>query len=645
MRDIYIDPHYGGPKLRPRKTPPRKTPPRKSPPNNLFHTPPQRHTKHTQETNELPETPISLLTGSPLNEQERQLEYKMTAKKEFSAYKFPIYLFVRKDGVRRAIVDVLPTSNGGKYLGESHVWFDKKDNHHIAFGMKNGDGAGLLKWTRTIHPSNAHIMFYTCTGDDVVVYDPNGRASVLMKHAEVRINIRVEADLVTDDTITIAKKRFEQNDKNLKEMKSMIQKLEDEITIPNWITNIDIDQDAASDTPVKSKRKLFNPVKALTEGESNDERKARQQIEELSKELTRLQRVRTDSNNALDALQKQKITQFPELSKRIQRTMSSFVSCIRDDVYTDVTIPNDDGEPTAATKFMELKIVGNELKFNKDGVIVPIVLQCVQTKISLDIYKGYSDSWVHLCIQHLTKHINEDKMQEFISKYDDVDTGTKHTIDSIEICAPLREDSETVRACNIMFNGKNVTFAGNANFNMKIHGGNNAIDRFAKKWFGFSDSVDKVGICASLALVFLLDWMQHGHVKTFDMVQETDVLFLSKEDGEIRVLLYVIHRLMTFLSTLGSDDQRKVKESMLGNISNLPDEFKSQIKEWTFDKTAFEVTATLDEFRLRNSGGDGNVESTGSVNRRESIGFVAGYKSYDLDFSTCKSVTQLETPV
>lgn len=466
--------------------------------------------------------------------------------------------------------------------------------------------------------TSGHVVFFTVDGDQVTIYDPNGRSAVFFP--EIRTRVSMTFDLTKHskgEKLSAELKAIgaanQELDKSLLDAQDKLTRLRSK---PLETTKVKPPQ-TPPPPPTEGKRKLHSAftlsddleVIALNPEEARSLAVEHKAVKKRNADIER-------QRGAVLSIQKQQLNLVADRTIELDNLKQGICDSIRSNV----------SKHFADMAYVSYGIVDGEsamsVEYNPDATFtVTFTVRCIPSDDSVDLYEGYSDSWVDAHIHSIDNVL--------LKTFDGVTSVTTDT----RVRQRDAQHSKTVAATEYFCEDFSTVFATVPNMNFSIGTKRERkISKFLRDWMGGEMITDVNGICATLVMLFLKNYVDTGDVKTAEILNSTKTMFFRKEDGEILLLLYLLGQM--------SGPMIAMKEKLLPALQNKFDE--KMIKAFNELNPGDTVTVTIvrsDEITKDQSrhpykltGGDipdttiyalGNLGDTGNVERiRQSLGFI-----------------------
>lgn len=300
-----------------------------------------------------------------------------------------------------------------------------------------------------------------------------------------------------------------------------------------------------------------------------------------------------------------------------------------------------------------------EITYDWDTNMASVTIRCQPESIP-ENYRGYRDSWMHYVIHKLSQHLTSDDVERIVNEQYKADSEANDTSahlirppeTTLDLCVTRNFNHSTSLACDYFFQDCEVIFQSVPNLNMSVRETvTSGASRLLQFWFADSGVYDSHlyidGMCACLACLYFMNWVTLKDVDASRIVREHRLLYLSKHNGEILVLLTAIRKIVESLQTIDTD--LKLRKLMIeyytprgtpGGVHKETAErmryYNESIQLGSYDtyKCTFTLKSTKKSHKLSMEGiGHSVFDAEALKNRRSSVGFVN--KSPHVQFVMC----------
>lgn len=608
----------------------------------------------------------------------------------FESYKIPIFQYMKFAKVLSMFGDKFwgahrpPTvskEDNRQYIPMKSVYFverntdaldeEKQTSEPLNIHATARSGGGFLSYH--FRAGGGHYLFYTFEHSSekpltVTVYDPNGRASIIENEIQVRLKFKYTTTEYDTTDLDTANATFEKAKQELAVAERGLDDIESSIVKPQANVNIDLEsEESLTGPPVvpvapasnTKRRKLWTPYKEITDEEKEKNKGLDEEKEKLLRDLPRLRAARTRTSNAVDRYKSERKihsdTTYDTLCSFTERLVRRIMKNI-----VEMTIEEWEGETkrNIMIKVAPERVI-REITYDRDMETASVTIRCQPESIP-ENYRGYRDSWMHYVVHNLSQRLTRDYVGNIVdeqfrddSKANDASARlTSPPETTLDLCVTRNFNHSTSLACDYFFQGCEVTFQSVPNLNMSVKesvtSGASSLLQF---WFAESGAYDSHlyidGMCACLACLYFMNWVTSKDVDASSIVREHRLLYLSKHNGEILVLLTAIRKIVESLQTIDTD--RNLRKLMIayytprgtpGGVDQETAErmmyYNESIKLGTFNDYActFTLESTKASHKLSMKGMTRPVFDADALkNRRSSVGFVN--KSPHVQFVMC----------
>lgn len=442
-----------------------------------------------------------------------------------------------------------PKRKRGMYIGPRRIVLDQNGN--VDVGQSSEQLKTILQerniskaygtLSRTVDKTSGHVVFFTVDDNKVTIYDPNGRSAVFLPDIKTDVSLKLKKtpemvaalDKVRSDTDELNKllktekeKLSKINSTSLKTPTKGIQQSRLPSTPLPKTTGKVVVQTSVRSTPGRRKANKGNVAYLLSDDLDVIAPLTPMEAQSLSTAHDELQQYQKQNEKVLQLVKKQ---------SRLKDLYNIEVNILEQRIRDLITSNVSKHFETLAMTYVSYGIIGGEGAISvveniPDGTFtVTFAVRCIPNEQSKAHYEGYSDSWVDAHIHFINEVLDE--------KIEGVTIVSKDT----RVRRRKKGESKTVAATEYFCDGFDTVFATVPNMNFSIgKKSKSKVSNFLQGWMGEKIPTDVNGICATLVMLFLKNYVQTGDVRTAGILNDTKTLFFRKEDGELLLMLYLL---------------------------------------------------------------------------------------------------------